>query len=275
MNPRLFLRIALPAIFGISIIALLLPRSLAGAYTVNTMILSLIAAFLLSLKVAFSYERELKKVFLYLAFFILFLLFANLKQFWDLLYGILGMYPYVYLIVACIVACIAYVFLIKACISILRITDFTSIHKKEWVAVFLMFALGNFIVLYFVLNYHFEFTVDMVTKILFRILDNTIVIMLLPVLFLYRKQSTEENKESITFSIILIGIIISTIGDYVYEILSKISYKELSSGFHTGTLLDSIYIMSYLLIGLGLYVHLNYYRWTINKIDLDKLDLIF
>ncbi len=271
MNPRLFLRIALPVIFGISIIALLLPRSLAGTYTINTMILSLIAAFLLSLKVAFSYERELKKVFLYLAFFILFLLFANLKQFWDLLYGILGMHPYVSLTVAGI----AYVFLIKACISILRITDFTRIHKKEWVAVFLMFALGNFIVLYFVLNYHFEFTIDMVTKILFRILDNAIVIMLLPVLFLYRKQSTAENKESITFSIILIGIIISTIGDYVYEILSKISYKELSSGFHTGTLLDSIYIMSYLLIGLGLYVHLNYYRWTIKKIDLDKLDLIF
>jgi hypothetical protein len=33
--------------------------------------------------------------------------------------------------------------------------------------------------------------------------------------------------------------------------------------------------MSYLLIGLGLYVHLNYYRWTIKKIDLDKLDLTF
>lgn len=271
MSPRHFLKIALPVIFIISVIALILPRNLAGTYAVNTMLLSLFAAFLLSLRVAFSYERELKKVFLYLAFFILFLFFANLKQFWDLLYGILGMYSYISLVVAGI----AYVFLIKACISILRITDFTRIHKKEWVTVFLMFVLGNFIVLYFVLNYHFEFTVDVVTKILFRILDNTIVIMLLPVLFLYRKQSTEENKESITFSIILIGIIISTIGDYVYEILSKISYKELSSGFHTGTLLDSIYIMSYLLIGVGLYVHLNYYRWTIKKIDLDKLDLRF
>jgi hypothetical protein len=47
------------------------------------------------------------------------------------------------------------------------------------------------------------------------------------------------------------------------------------SGFHTRTLLDSIYIMSYLLIGLGLYVHLNYYRRTIKKIDLDKLNLTF
>lgn len=271
MNPRLFLKIALPAIFGVAVIALLLPRSLAGTYTINTMLISLIAAFLLSLKVAFSYERELKKVFLYLAFFILFLFFANLRQFWDVLYGVFGTQPYISLIIAGI----AYVLLIRACINILKITDFTRIHKKEWAAVFLMFALGNFIVLYFILNYQFKFTVDVVTKILFRILDNAIVIMLLPVLFLYRKQSTEENKESITFSIILIGIIISTIGDYVYEILSKISYQELSSGFHTGTLLDSIYIMSYLLMGLGLYVHLNYYRWTIKKIDLDKLDLTF
>lgn len=271
MDPRLFLKIALPATFGISVIILLLPRDIAGTYTVYIMLSSLFAAFLLSLKVACSYERELKKVFQYLSLFILFLFFANLSQFWELLYGIFGPLPYISLIVAGI----AYYLLVRSCINILKVTDFTKIHKKEWAAVFFMFALGNFIIANFILNYKVEFTVEVVTKLLFRILDNTIVIMLLPVLFLYRKQSTQEKRESVTFTIVLIGIIISTIGDYVFEIVSRISYQELSSGFHTGTLLDSIYILSYLMIAVGLYVHLNYYKWTMKKIDIDKLDLTF
>ncbi|MCX9009610.1 MAG: hypothetical protein OIN66_00675 [Candidatus Methanoperedens sp.] len=271
MDPRLFLKMALPVTFGVSAITLLLPGDIAGAYTVYIMLSSLFAAFLLSLKVAYSYERELKKVFQYLAFFILFLFLANLNQFWELLYGIFGTHPYISLIVAGI----AYYLLVRSCINILKVTDFTKIHKKEWLAVLFMFALGNFITANFILNYKIELTVEVLTKILFRILDNTIVIMLLPVLFLYRKQSTQDKRESITFSIVLIGIIISTIGDYVFEIVSKISYQELSSGFHTGTLLDSIYILSYLMIAVGLYVHLNYYRWTMKKIDIDKLDLTF
>ncbi len=271
MNPRLFLRIAFPSIFGISAATLFLPKNIAGVYTINVMLISLFISFLLSLKVAFSYERELKKVFLYLALFVLFLFLANLPQFWELLYGIFGPLPYISLITAGI----AYVLLLRACISILKITDLTKIHTKEWIFVFLMFALGNLIIMYFLLNYSIEFNIEVLTKILFRILDNAIVIMLLPMIFLYRKQSQKEKKESITFTIVLTGIIISTVGDYIYEILSRISYRELSSGFHSGTLLDSIYILSYLLIVLGLYVHLNYYKWTMKKIDLDKLNLTF
>ncbi|MDO9096507.1 MAG: hypothetical protein Q7U60_00075, partial [Candidatus Methanoperedens sp.] len=127
----------------------------------------------------------------------------------------------------------------------------------------------------FILNFQAEFNVDVLTKIIFRIIDNAVVLMLLPILFLYRKQSKKENKESITFTIVLIGIIISTIGDYVYEILTEISHQELSAEFHTGTFLDSIYILSYLLIALGLFVHLNYYKWTMDKIDISKIDFKF
>ncbi len=271
MNPRLFLKMAFPAIFMLSFITLLLPRSAAGIYTVNIMLLALFTAFLFSLKVAFSYERELRKVFLYLAPFILLLFLVNIEQFWDILYSIFGPRPYMSLIIAGI----AYIFLIMSCINILKITDFTEIQKKEWFAILLIFALGNYTIFFFLLHYQLEFNVEVLTRILFRIIDNAIVLMLLPVLFLYRKQSKKEKKESITFTIVLIGIIISTIGDYVYEILTEISHQELSAEFHTGTLLDSIYILSYLLIAVGLFVHLNYYKWTMRKIDISKLDLKF
>lgn len=271
MNPRLFLKVIFPVIIVLSLVLLVLPGDFAGIYTVTLMLVSLFCAFLLSIVVGFSYERELRKVFLYLAIFILFLFLANLKQFWDLLYETFGILPYISLIVAGI----AYFLLIMACINILKITDFTSIQKKEWAAVFLMFALGNYIIFYYLLNYRLEATVEVMTKILFRIIDNAVVLMLLPILFLYRKQSKKEKKESVTFTIVLVGIMISTIGDYVYEILTKVSHQELSAEFHSGTLLDSIYIFSYLLITIGLYVHLNYYNWTMNKIDLDKLDLKF
>jgi len=271
MNPRVFLKFAFPVIFMLSFITLLLPRGIAGIYAVNIMLLALFIAFLLSIKVAYSYERELRKVFLYLAPFILLLFLVNIERFWDVLYSIFGTLPYLSLIIAGI----AYVLLIMSCINILKITDFTEIDKKEWFVIILTFILGNYTIFFFILNYQVELNVDVLTKILFRIIDNAVVLMLLPILFLYRKQSKKENKESITFTIVLIGIIISTIGDYVYEIITEISHQELSAEFHTGTFLDSIYILSYLLIALGLFVHLNYYKWTMDKIDISKLDFKF
>lgn len=269
MNPRFFLKIAFPVILMLALITLLVPKGIARIYTVDIMLFALFTAFLLSLKVAFSYERELRKVFLYLAPFILLLFLVNIEQFWNILYSIFGRLPFISLIIAGI----AYIFLIMSCINILKITDFKEIQKKEWFAMLLMFTLGTLIIFYYLLNYRLEFNADGLTKILFRIVDNAIVLMLLPVLFLYRKRSKMEKRESITFTIVLIGIIISTIGDYVYEILTKISHQELSAEFHTGTLLDSIYIFSYLLIAIGLFVHLNYYKWTMMKIDISKLDL--
>ncbi|MCX9024517.1 MAG: hypothetical protein OIN85_00310, partial [Candidatus Methanoperedens sp.] len=88
MNPRLFLKLAFPAILILSFITLLLPRNVAGIYTVNMMLVSLFIAFLLSLKVAFSYERELRKVFLYIAPFILLLFLVNIGQFWTIVYDL-------------------------------------------------------------------------------------------------------------------------------------------------------------------------------------------
>lgn len=270
MNPQLFLKISFPVLI-LALITLLLPKSIAGIYTKNMMLTTLFIAFLLSIKVAFSYERELRKVFLYLAPFILLLFLVNIEQFWNILYGMFGPRPYLSLIIAGI----AYILLIMSCINILKITDFKGLQKTEGIAMILMFVLGNYIIFSFLLQYKIELNVEVLTKILFRIVDNAVVLMLLPVLFLYRKQSKKEQKESITFTIVLIGIIISTIGDYVYEILTKVSHQELSAEFHTGTVLDSIYIFSYLLIAVGLFVHLNYYRWTMKKVDISKLDLKF
>lgn len=271
MNPGSFLKVSLLMIVGLSFTALILPRNISGIYTILLMLAALFIAFLLSLKVGLGYERELRKVFLYLGVFILFLFLANLEQFWIILYDIFGHHPYISLIVAGI----AYILLISACINILKITDFTSIQRNEWFVVFFMFVLGNFTIFYFLLNYRLEFTVEVLTQILFRIIDNAIVLMLIPIIFLYRKQSKKDNRESITFTIVITGIIISTIGDYVFEILSKVSHQDLRAEFHTGSLLDSIYIFSYLLIALGLFVHLNYYKWSVNKIYIDNIDFEF
>lgn len=271
MNPRIFLKFAFVAVLILSFMNLILPSSIAGIYALNMMLLALFIAFLLSIKVAFCYERELRKVFLYLAPFILLLMLVNIPQFWDIIYSIFGTFSYISLIIAGI----AYILLIMSCRNILKITDFREMDKIEWAVIILMFIIGNYITLFFLLNYQLEFNVDVLTKLLFRIIDNAVVLMLLPIIFIYRKQSKKENRESVTFSIMIIGIIISTIGDYVYEIFTTISHQELSSEFHKGTFLDSIYILSYLLIALGLFVHFNYYKWTMKQIDLTKLDFKF
>jgi len=262
---------AIPAILILAIITLILPKEIAGKYAVTTMLSSLLIGFLLSLKIAFSYERELRKVFLYLAPFILLLFLGNIKEFWEFLYECCGKLP----VISLVIAGIAYVFLLMSCINIIKMTDLTILEKKDWFIVISMFILGNYIILFFLLNYKIEFTMEVMTKILFRIIDIAVVFLLLLVIIIYRKQSKEKNKESITFTVILIGIIISTIGDYVFEIITNISHQTLSTQFHSGTLLDSLYIFSYMLMAVGLFAHLNYHKWSIQKIDMSKVSFKF
>jgi hypothetical protein len=259
MDPNKFLRAAISASALIAVGCVILPDDLAGTYTITVMLISLLAGTTLSLMVAMHYSRELKKAFCFLALFIFSLFLVNVPQFWYLLYAIFGDLPYL----GMVVAAIAYLFLIVACINVLHVTNLDQIRRSEWGIMALMMIIGIIVVIRPIFNNNAGFSL---INVLFRCLDVTIATMLLPAIFLYRHGSEAAHKESATFTIIIIGIIISTLGDYVYEIVSPSSYAELSAQFHSGTYLDVMYIFSYLLIAVGLYVHLNYHRWSIKRV---------
>lgn len=259
MDPNKFLRVAISASALIASGCAILPDTLAGTYTIAVILISLLAGTILSLMVAMNYSRELKKSFCFLALFIFSLFLANVPQFWCWLYRIFGDMPYL----GMVFAAIAYLCLIVACINVLHVTNLSRIRRHEWGIMALMIILCAIVVIRPIFNS--DASVSFIS-VLFRCLDVTIAMTLLPAIFLYRHGSDAAHKESTTFTIIIIGIIISTLGDYVYEIVSPSSYAELSAQFHSGTYLDAMYIFSYLLIAVGLYVHLNYYKWSIKRV---------
>ncbi len=92
--------------------------------------------------------------------------------------------------------------------------------------------------------------------------------MLLPVVLLYAEQMRLEGRESLTFTTIVCGIILSISVAYVYEIAFGVPlYVVYYSVYHTGSILDALYLFSYLIIAVGLYVHKKYDEWGFQMIE--------
>jgi len=262
LKPKKFLIIMIPVIVALALLCVFLPRNIADDYSIYMMQLSLCIGFVCALKVAQTHTTELRNVFVFLGLFILFILLANMTTFWDILIAVFGSSPYTGLIVAGI----AYVMLIISCVNVLKITQTKKFFVYDWVILGLMFVVSVMIVVY-PLVITTDPTLDFIISVIFRFFDVLISLMLLPVILLYRHQSTAESKDSITFTVTIIGIILSTTGDWMFEIVSGISHQELSQMFHTGSILDSLYIFSYLLIAIGLYVHTRYGAWSLKNIE--------
>lgn len=263
-NPVLFLKAMIPVILLISLTCVLVPKNIAADYTLRMMQISLFFGFVCALRAAQTHVKELRKTFLFLGLFIFFMLLSNISIFWDILISTFGAWSYLGLFVAGI----AYIMLITSCTYMLKVIRVKRLHKHEWIILGTMFIMGAIIVLFPLLKAS-NSSLDLVVSVLFRFFDVMITMMLLPVILLYRHQSNLESTESITFTITVIGIILSTIGDWLFEMISGISHQELATMFHTGSLLDSLYLFSYLLVALGLFVHINYGAWSLKNIDVD------
>mgnify|MGYP007042366149 FL=1 len=140
--------------------------------------------------------------------------------------------------------------------------------KKGWLLIGAMLFIGLIILAYHlppVFQYYPEAYKVPLTLIYF--LDVLIVVMLMPIVILYAQQMKVEGKESITFTTIVSGIILSTIAVYLYAIVSGIPLYEAPLVFHKGSILDALYLFSYLLIAVGLYVHKKYDEWGYQMIE--------
>jgi len=141
-------------------------------------------------------------------------------------------------------------------------------NKKGWLLIGAMLFMGLIILVYHlppVFQYYPEAYKIPLTFIYF--LDVIIVVMLMPVVILYAQQMRLENRESITFTTIVSGIILSTVAVYIYAIVSAVPLYEAPRVFHTGSILDTLYLFGYFLIAVGLYVHKQYDEWGYQMVD--------
>jgi len=260
MNPRSFLKAMLLLMLFPSLVCLFLPGTIAHEYTEIMFPLVLLIGAVLSIRVASIYKKWLRKAFIFLSLFLFFTIFAHIEFLWE----IYSSFP----MLVVFMQWITYAMLVLCSFYILKVTEVRQISRKGWVIIAAMLFIGIIILAYHipaVLHYYPE--AYKIPLILIYFLDVVIVIMLMPVVLLYAQQMRLEGRESITFTTIVCGIILSMIAVYIYVIISASTLSQVPSVFHTGSPLDALYLFSYLIIAVGLYVHKKYDEWGFRMVE--------
>lgn len=268
MDPRRILLVAVLVVGALSFSCLFLPEMVARIYASIMLPFALLIGFILALRVASIYEKELKKSFLFLSLFLILYMLANILALWEFLYSLLG--PNTVLLVL-LLQVVVYAMLITSCVYILKVIDVKRMNRYGWVSLGVMLPLCIYVVLYEVPWVVTEISVNPVVAIfrmMIRVFDMSIILMLLPVLFLYLQYLRQTAQESITFTIIMGGLIFSLFSTYVFQLAMGISVDTIATEyFQKGSILDTIYIFGYLIVAAGLYVHRKYDEWGYNVVD--------
>lgn len=293
MDPKKILLMTIPIAVLLSAICVILPYLLGEAgriYTFIAMPVALMASVAFGLKVAFTYQRDLRKTFLFLSFFLLvtaaFVLMISIVNLSAQIYGSIPpqLMPMVHILTgsSLLLEILTGAMLILSCVYTLKVITVKHMTQIEWLAIGFLLVLGLIIVLEPITPVlaGAEITAEILQGMLHRFVGVATAMILVPVLFLYGHQLRGEAKESVTFALIVIGIIFSTNVDYVYSIgmsvISGISYAEVAGTFQTGSILDSLFLMGWLTINAGLFIHMNYSKWSLKSIgglDFSTIDL--
>ena len=243
-----------------SLIILFLPDTIARGYTQLMSPVILLLGALRAMRVAMTYTKWLRKAFIFLSLFLFFMIFPH----FDVLWGLFRTTPQLVVLMQWV----TYAMLVLCSIYILKVTEVRQISRNGWRLIGAMIIIGVAILAYHIpplFQYYPPAYKIPLTLIYF--VDVAIVIMLIPVVLLYAQQMRLEGRESITFTSIVSGIILSTVAVYIYVIVSGISLYEAPNAFHTGSILDALYLFSYLIIAAGLYVHRKYDEWGFEMIE--------
>lgn len=253
-----------------SLICLFLPDTIAGGYTQMMFPIVLLISAFLSMMIASTYQKGLRNAFFFLSLFLFFMMLAHIDPLWEVLSLLVGnSFPFFVLLIQWA----TYAMLVICSVYVLKVTELREIGIKGWFVIAAILFLGMIIVLYQfpLLQYIFSSPyADLyaISLLLIRLLDVAIVIMLVPVVILYTQQMKMEGRESITFTTIISGIILSLTAAYIYEIVSGVPlYVIRHAVYHTGSILDSLYLFSYLIIAVGLFVHKKYDEWGYEMLE--------
>ncbi len=275
MSHTLFLKIALPVIAIPALVALFLPARIMTTYVDMVEPLSLLAGSFLALYISFSYRKELKAAFIFLSVFlliyslaiVLFLSFSPLLL--PYLEPRLGVAETFRIIQS--VQFINYAMLLLFCINLLKVIDIRKLNKKGWtifsMAVIFCFFLATYPELDKIKDIS-NLGVPEFSSIAMRILDAALIIVLVPVLWLYVQYLKLQQKQSLTFTVIIFGIVCATVFDYLFELVIKVFPRLLPEGSLLYTAIpETLFIYGYLIIAVGLYAHRKQDEWGYKAID--------
>jgi hypothetical protein len=185
---------------------------------------------------------------------------GNLKPFWPIIYG---WSPFSSLLFDALASSMLFL----SCFYILKVVELRLLTRVEWIILACMLVVSISVVVYpSIIG-----TMDLHSTI-FRLLNVSLVITLLPVLFLYMHQFRGEVRERITFGMVVGGIIMATIADWIYEMVTRTPHEKIALLFQSGSPYDFLLLLAYSTIFLGLFVHVNYEKWSLEEFKSFKLD---
>ncbi|MBI4287901.1 MAG: hypothetical protein HY671_05690 [Chloroflexi bacterium] len=268
MSPRRILALTFIFVAALSFGSLILPRAVAIAYVGAVPPLALLLGFGLSLKVASTYAKDLKKAFLFLSLFLLLYVPANILALWKFLYSRLGDDT---VFLAQVLQFADYAMLITSCIYVLRALEVRRMNRYGWMFLGAAFAFSVYVIVYGIPSLIDGMSGDpavAVSRMMIRVFDMAVVLMLLPVLLLYIQNLRSKAKESVTFVFIMGGLIVSLLSTYVFQIIKRASLDAIAADYvQKGSVLDAFYAFGYLIVAAGLYAHVKYNEWAYDAID--------
>ena len=280
MSHTLFLKIALPAIAVPALVVLFLPAGVWPTYVDMVEPLSLLIGSFLALYVSFSYRKQLKAAFIFLSVFLLIyalaiVLFLSLGEvsLSHILVPYLGVHlgetETTRLVLG--VQFINYAMLLLFSVNLLKVIDVRKLNRNGWIA----FSLTSIFCLFLAIYPEWELVKDMSNRgftdifyIATRILDAALIIVLMPVLWLYVQHLKSQQRQSLTFTVIIFGVVCATIFDYLFQLIVKVFPRLLTEGSPLySTIPEMLFIYGYLMIAVGLYAHRKEDEWGYKAID--------
>lgn len=101
-----------------------------------------------------------------------------------------------------------------------------------------------------------------------RVLDAALIIVLVPVLWLYIQYLKSQQRQSLTFTVVIFGVVFFTLFDYLFQSVLQIFPRLLTEGSPLYTTIpEMLFIYGYLIIAVGLYAHRKQDEWGYRAVD--------
>ena len=106
-----------------------------------------------------------------------------------------------------------------------------------------------------------------ISHISIRLLDAALIIVLVPVVWLYVQYLKLQQKQSLTFTVIISGVVFFTLFDYLFQAVMQLFPRLLSEEPLLYTIPEALFVYGYLVIAVGLYAHRKEDEWGYQAVD--------
>jgi len=275
MTHTLFLKIALPLLVIPALLVIILPAEAWKTYVDIVEPLSLLIGSFFALQLSFSYRKQLKAAFLFLSAFLLIYALAIVLL---LAYSPL-LLPYLEINLGEIeifgivqgVQVLNYAMLFLFCINLLKVIDISKLNRNGWIIFTLTVLFSVFLAIFPVVDSVkgiTDLSLSEISYITIRIFDAALIIILVPAIWLYIQYLKSNERQSLTFTIVIIGIVFFTLFDYLFQTVTKLFPQLLTADSSLYLKIPEIlFIYGYLIIAIGLFTHRKEDEWGYNIIN--------